>query len=147
MDIVRSNGVGHTKREGRRLIRVIIAVYLISWLATMTLAVVVTDYEVSGRIADYSWKIFTMASVANIVLIWVSALGLFFFAGWARILFLVNILYSLVYSYVFGGGSGSPLTGIMAMAHTMLAGAILYAAYCDSDLLHLLKRNEESDVR
>ena len=136
----------HTKRESQRPLRVLIAAYLISWLAIMTFAVVVTEYGVSDRIADYSWKVFTMASVANVALVWVSALGLFFFTRWARILFLVNILYSLVYSYVFGVGSGSPLTGVIAMVHTMLAGAILYSIYCDSSRSLFLKPTEDHDA-
>lgn len=133
--------------ENRRTIRALISAYLISWLAVMTISVVVTDYEVSGQIAAYSWRVFTIASVVNIALIWISAIGLFFFAAWARSLFLVNVFYSLAYTYVFGGGSGSPMSGLAATVNTMLAGAILFAVYIDSPQSSFFRPNGKHDVQ
>jgi len=121
-----------TLEKSRRYFRVLIVAYLISWLAAMTLSVIATEYDVSDRISEYNWNVFAIASVADTALIWISAIGLFLFAKWARTLFIVNVLYSLIYSYTFGGGSGNPITGVIATMNTMLAGAILYAIYCES---------------
>jgi len=129
----------HGKRQ--RLIRTLIGAYLISWLANMVFSVIATEYDVSDRISEYSWQFFSIASVIDIAIIWISAIGLLFLAAWARALFVANVLYSLIYSYVFGGGSGNATIGVIVTVHTMLAGAILYAIYCESSRTLFLKKD------
>lgn len=128
-------------RKRRRLVRALVGAYLISWLATMVFSIFATEYDVSDRISEYSWQVFSAASVINIAIIWISAIGLLFFVAWSRPLFVANVLYSLLYSYVFGGGSGNPIIGVIVTVHTMLAGAILYAIYCESSRILFQRKN------
>jgi hypothetical protein len=104
-----------------------VAAYLLTWLVGVTFSVFDEGHEISDEISKYSWRFFSVASIVNIVLLWVASLAAFFALRWSSWLFLLNVAYALAYISVFGGGAGSPLNMVIGTIHSMLAGVILYA--------------------
>ena len=113
----------------RRGFRVLVAVYLATWLTGIALGIFDSSYEVSNRLSATSWGIFQAASLAGLALYVSSAIGLFFFARWSRYLFLVTWIYVLVYEYVYGSGSGAALIHTLSTMTLLAAGAIICATF------------------
>lgn len=117
----------HRQIASRGTVRVMIAVYLLTWLVGVVLSVLDDSHEISREISGYSWRFFSAASVVNIALLWIASLSAFFLFRWSGWLFLVNVVYALVYVSIFGEGAGSKFVIVIGTIHTILAGAILFA--------------------
>jgi len=109
----------------KRTVRILLVVYLLTWLVGVTYTIFDSTHEVSEAIADHSWRFFSAASILNILFLWISSLCVFFLGQWSRWIFLANILYAMVYALVFGAGQGSNLAEVIGTTHILLAGAIL----------------------
>jgi len=109
----------------KRTVRVLLVVYLLTWLVGVAYTIFDSTHEVSEAIAYHSWRFFSAASILNILFLWVSSLCVFFLGKWSRWLFLTNIMYAMVYAFVFGAGQGSNLAETIGTTHILLAGAIL----------------------
>jgi hypothetical protein len=104
-----------------------IVAYLLTWLVGVALSVLDDSHTISKEISGFSWRFFSAASVANIAILWIASLAVFFRFRWSAGLFFVNVAYALTYVLVFGEGSGSKGAMVIGTIHTMLAGAILFA--------------------
>ena len=113
----------------RRSFRVLLVIYLGTWLTSIAFGVFDPSYEVSNRLSATSWEVFQAASLVGLALYLSSAIGLFFFARWSRYLFLATWIYILAYEYVYGSGSGAAAIHTLSTITLLAAGAIIYATF------------------
>ena len=113
----------------RRGFRVLVVVYLGTWLGSISLGVLDTGYQVSSRLTATSWEVFEAASLVGLALYLSSAIGLFFFARWSRSVFCATWIYMLAYEFVYGSGSGAAIVHTLGTINILAAGAILCATF------------------
>jgi len=124
--------------------RVLVAIFLISWLAGVVVNVMDTTYEVSGKIRATSPQIYVAASLFGISLQLISSVGLLLFKRWSRLTFCAFWVFAVGYTLVYGEGSGRRLAAALTQVYLLSAGMILGVMFLDPGIRTVFESHDSS---